>query len=144
MGRLEIVKTLWKSGFPVSNDFLFTGSVQGGNIEIRKALIDARNAKGRSISYLGSTALKNAAAKGDLEMIDILLAVKAWVCYRNEVIPTALDAAIDIRNITILKRLLKSAYEVDMGHQNCPAAYKARSGLRAYNLAIRQKKYEQS
>ena len=54
------------------------------------------------------------------------------MCHRNEVIPTALDAAIDIRNTTILKRLLKSAYEVDMEHQNCPAAYK--SALRSASL----------
>ena len=70
MGHLEIFKTLLKSGFPFFDDSLFTESVQSGNIEILKALIDACIAKGWSISYLGSIALEEAAAKGNLEMVD--------------------------------------------------------------------------
>ena len=121
--HLELLNTLLKSGFPVTKPWLFTLSVQRGNVEILKALIDARLVEG-SVSFLGSAALKEAAAREDLQMIDVLLAGRARVCVRDDT-PTALDVAIRTGNVTILRRLLTSVSNIDLQRQECSKAYKS-------------------
>ena len=120
-GSRAIVQILLKKGFPVEESGLFIRSVEIGDIEILKMLIDSRLTK-HSVSYLGCTALQEAAKRGNLPMIDALYG-KARVC-RGDDTPTALDEAIRTGNFVILEFLLAYVSEIEGRQQDCSKAYK--------------------
>ena len=121
-GNRAIVKLSLETWFPVSEGHLFWMSVKIGDIEILKALIDSRLTRG-NVSYLGSSALREAASREDLLMIEALLDAKTRVCNRDT--PTALDEAIRTGNYLILERLLTSASDIDRRYRDCSKAYKS-------------------